>query len=143
TAFYQHLAAVSAWENMTVTAAAQAVQHSAAPDAYAQWESEARALAEALTGEAPAGLACRYPTQGSSGSMAGLDQALTLEVGPPAAGSAVSPSRGWTVAGWLVGHAHQYRIAFVAFAGQRWTPAKGAWVADAGSTATVQVGTRQ
>ena len=35
---------INGWENMTVTQAAQAVQRSAFPNAYAQWESVARSL---------------------------------------------------------------------------------------------------
>jgi hypothetical protein len=47
-AFYDHLAQVSGWQTMAVTEAAQLVQHSAAPNAYASWEAEARSLASAL-----------------------------------------------------------------------------------------------
>jgi anti-sigma factor RsiW len=36
-----------------VSDAAQLVQHSAQPSAYAAWENEARALARATTGELP------------------------------------------------------------------------------------------
>lgn len=35
---------VRGWETMTVTQAAQAVQRSAFPNAYAQWETMARSL---------------------------------------------------------------------------------------------------
>ena len=51
TAFYDHLAQVPDWASRSVTDAAQAVQHSAAPSAYATWEPEARTLAAAFTGE--------------------------------------------------------------------------------------------
>jgi hypothetical protein len=67
-AFYRHLARVPGWEALPVTTAAQRVQRSAAPSAYAQWEHEARAIAQAATGEIPAGLSCRAdvgPTQAS------------------------------------------------------------------------------
>lgn len=43
-AFYRALLKVPGWQQMTVTVAAQAVQASAFPDAYARWESLARAL---------------------------------------------------------------------------------------------------
>jgi hypothetical protein len=36
-AFYDHLAQLSGWQTMPVTEAAQLVQHSATPDAYATW----------------------------------------------------------------------------------------------------------
>jgi hypothetical protein len=58
TAFYRALARVEGWETMSVTEAAQHVQRSAAPDAYAKWEAQARALARILTGEVPNRLVC-------------------------------------------------------------------------------------
>lgn len=56
--FYDGLAAVPGYEQMEVTVAAQTVQRSAFPDAYAQHEGRARAFASALTGWSPAALAC-------------------------------------------------------------------------------------
>ena len=131
-AFYGRLAQVSGWQTMSVTDAAQAVQHSAAPDAYAQWEPEARLLARALTGEAPAGLSCRFasPTAGPDTTVVA---AMAGELGPPAIGSSVSPARGWTMASWLVGHAHQYRISSIVFGGFRWTAGQGTWTAVPGT----------
>lgn len=49
-AFYRHLLAVPGWQAMPVTEAAQAVQRSAYPDAYARQEARARAIVAALTG---------------------------------------------------------------------------------------------
>jgi hypothetical protein len=46
TAFYLALQRVSGWESMAVTVAAQRVQRSAFPDAYAQWEADATALVQ-------------------------------------------------------------------------------------------------
>jgi hypothetical protein len=57
-AFYRALVEVEGWETMSVTDAAQAVQVSAAPHAYAQWEAEARVLARILTGEVPDRIEC-------------------------------------------------------------------------------------
>jgi hypothetical protein len=57
-AFYRALARVDGWSTMSVTDAAQHVQRSSAPDAYAQWEPEARVLARILTGEVPDRLVC-------------------------------------------------------------------------------------
>jgi len=50
--FYDALLAVRNWQSMALTDAAQAVQRSAFPDAYAKWEADAAALAFALTGAA-------------------------------------------------------------------------------------------
>jgi hypothetical protein len=58
-AFLRALARVPGWAVLPVGEAAQRVQHSAAPDAYAKWETEARALARAVTGEVPGALTCR------------------------------------------------------------------------------------
>ncbi|MEU7166627.1 NlpC/P60 family protein [Streptomyces morookaense] len=55
TKFYKALLEVRGWESMTVTQAAQAVQRSAFPDAYAQWEPLARALQSAIIKTLPDG----------------------------------------------------------------------------------------
>jgi cell wall-associated NlpC family hydrolase len=48
TRFFEALEEVSGWESMTVAQAAQAVQRSAFPDAYAKWEPLATALQKAV-----------------------------------------------------------------------------------------------
>lgn len=48
--FYEALLKVPNWQNLPVTVAAQTVQGSAKPDAYAQWEPRARALYAAYRG---------------------------------------------------------------------------------------------
>ncbi|WP_179950884.1 hypothetical protein [Xylanimonas oleitrophica] len=57
-AFYDALARVPGYEEMEVTVAAQTVQRSGFPDAYAQHETRSRAWASALTGHSPAALSC-------------------------------------------------------------------------------------
>lgn len=57
-AFYDALARVADYESLEVTVAAQAVQRSAYPDAYAQHEVRARAWASGLTGHSPAVVTC-------------------------------------------------------------------------------------
>ncbi|NGO42912.1 C40 family peptidase [Streptomyces ureilyticus] len=54
--FYRRLLRVDGWQQMTVTQAAQAVQRSDYPDAYAQWEPLATALQKAI--------AATFPTAG-------------------------------------------------------------------------------
>jgi cell wall-associated NlpC family hydrolase len=49
-AFYTQLLTVVGWEQLPLTQAAQAVQHSATPDAYARWESDATALVAVAAG---------------------------------------------------------------------------------------------
>ncbi|PVG81799.1 hypothetical protein DDE18_16445 [Nocardioides gansuensis] len=60
-AFYDALEKVDGYREMDITEAAQAVQRSAYPDAYAQHEADARALASALTGNSPAAFWCTTP----------------------------------------------------------------------------------
>ena len=56
--FYDHLVQVDRYTEMAVTEAAQAVQRSGFPDAYAQHEPLARVFASALTGWTEADLTC-------------------------------------------------------------------------------------
>jgi len=142
--FYQALTKVQGWPTMEVTDAAQHVQRSAAPDAYAQWEPQARLLAQVLTGEVPAGLACRFALASRSGFAAAsgsegrsgpatvtptraLGVTMAAELGPGSVDTEVPEARGWTVAAWLVAHARSYQINEVTFAGRRWTPSSGRW----------------
>jgi len=131
--FYQALTKVQGWPTMEVTDAAQHVQRSAAPDAYAQWEPQARLLAQVLTGEVPAGLACRFALAsratfaGTAAPTRALGVTMAAELGPASVDTEVPEARGWTVAAWLVAHARSYQIDEVTFAGRRWTPSSGRW----------------
>jgi len=58
-AFYDALVKVDGYESMEITVAAQAVQRSAFPGAYADHEKDARTLASALTGNSPRAFSCR------------------------------------------------------------------------------------
>ncbi len=131
TAFYDHLVLIPGWETLAVTDAAQQVQHSATPTAYAAWEGEARALAEALTGETPAGLSCRLPTfDGSSPAAGALAGAASREFGRNLLGATVETKLGWAVAAWAVGHAWRYHLATVSFDGRTWSASSGGWAGD-------------
>jgi hypothetical protein len=110
-----------------VTTAAQEVQRSGAPEAYARWEPEARVIARALTGEAPAGFACSTPSSAPATIDQGLSSAMTRELGPVTLGSTLAEQRGWTVASWLVAHARRFGISAITFDGYRWTPGSGHW----------------
>lgn len=57
-AFYDALVEVDGYRSMEITVAAQEVQRSAFPSAYADHEPDARAIASALTGHSPGGFAC-------------------------------------------------------------------------------------
>jgi hypothetical protein len=137
-AFFEHLARVPAWETLPVTVAAQLVQRSATPDAYAGSEAEARALAIAMTGEVPAGLSCGVSDTKTPPTVS-LEQTMAQELGVPTLGTPLSSARGWTVATWLVGHASEFRIDSVAFAGQVWSSADGQWRPQAPGSSMVAI----
>jgi hypothetical protein len=56
--FYDALVKVKNYQKLAITVAADAVQHSAFPNAYADHEADARVLASALTGQAKSVFAC-------------------------------------------------------------------------------------
>lgn len=133
-AFYDHLNQVTGWQAMAVTEAAQLVQRSATPDAYATWEAEARSLARALTGEVPAGLSCRLDGFGGlAPPPSALGQAAMTEMGAQLLGVPVSTKTGWQVASWAVAHAYNYHLSSVSFDGWTWSVASGTWTPIANS----------
>jgi hypothetical protein len=56
--FYDALAKVDGYDTMRITKAAQEVQRSGYPEAYADHEADARVLASALTGNSPHAFSC-------------------------------------------------------------------------------------
>jgi len=127
TAFYQRLAELPGWETMPITEAAQSVQRSAAPDAYAQWESQARAFASAFNGQFPAALTCRDLTFTGPADVAA---AAENELGTTKLSGPQPAAKGWTIATWLVGKSASLGVDRVSFAGQTWTSDSGAWAPD-------------
>ncbi|MFF3556167.1 C40 family peptidase [Streptomyces tsukubensis] len=79
TKFYEGLLKVAGWESMTITQAAQAVQLSGFPDAYAQWEPLSRALQKAIVAILPEGGSAPDGDSPASGCVPGKDGA---EFGP-------------------------------------------------------------
>jgi hypothetical protein len=63
--FYDALVQVPNYTEIPLTEAAQDVQHSAYPNAYAQHEADATTAARALTGRDPAALSCQMNDVGS------------------------------------------------------------------------------
>jgi hypothetical protein len=82
--FYDALLQVPGWQQLPLTKAAQAVQYSAFPDAYAKWERDARILAAALGGTQPVRLSCR------AGAVASTAAA---PVRPPLAGTGTADAQ--------------------------------------------------
>jgi hypothetical protein len=54
TKFYQALKRINGWQVMPLTKAAQAVQKSAYPNAYAKWEDDANTLVRSISGDSQA-----------------------------------------------------------------------------------------
>jgi hypothetical protein len=157
-AFYVALAKVPGWQDIAVTLAAQDVQRSADPDAYAQWTTEAEAFAEAFTGEAPGALACNYtlpsgdgsttsassttdivgglpagvPTGADAATTSAVESAASTELGSPLPDEVVSSTKdGWRLASWLVARGQGFGIREVSFDGWLWTATSGRWKAAA------------
>jgi cell wall-associated NlpC family hydrolase len=63
--FYAHLLAVPGWQQLPLTDAAQAVQRSGFPGAYAQWQAAATSLVAHITGAGTAVLAAAAPGTGN------------------------------------------------------------------------------
>ena len=83
-AFYAHLIQVASWQTLPLTVAAQDVQHSGDPGAYAKWESLADALVSTFSGAATAcltGNGGHVPASGTTQLPAGF----TLPTGTPVA----------------------------------------------------------
>ena len=164
TAFYNALLQVSNWQNLPLTQAAQDVQHSAYPDAYAGKAQEAGVLAAVFTGTAGDGLACTLDgptfspqatdssgltTQGEAlvadaekqwGSVSAEDasastRSFALALPGSLSGSAAT-QRGWAYATWAVSKAEALGITQVGYDGKTWSSSNnpGSWQA-ASSTA--------
>ncbi|WP_405731584.1 heavy metal transporter [Streptomyces sp. NBC_00028] len=80
--FYEHLVKVSGYTKMPLTEAAQRVQRSGYPEAYAKHEPDATLLAAALTGSSPATLTCDgRPAATLAAGPAGVRDALVKDFG--------------------------------------------------------------
>ena len=125
TTFYTALLKVPGWATLDVTEAAQEVQRSGFPEAYADHEPEARLLAVAFLGQAPGALTCARLTLSTS-----PDDVATLaraELGDARLSGSQGPESGWAIATWLVGHAQRLAVDRVTFDGRTWTAAAGTW----------------
>jgi len=136
-AFYDALVEVPGYQDLPITVAAQTVQRSAFPDAYADHESEGRAFASALTGQTPAALSCTLNPAEAPGdpdtvlaamsALYGQQQAMVLgEVLVVGA----SGEYGWSLAQWAVANAKALNINEVSFDSMTWTRGSGTWSAS-------------
>jgi hypothetical protein len=155
--FYDGLARVPGYTELPVTEAAQAVQRSGFPDAYAQHETRSRAFASALTGWSPATLHCDLDAAEGPGdpdvvaarvrrdfggsvaaavdvAASGDGQGAVVRL-DPAALTAVTggdPVRaGWAVAQWAVAVAEALDVQAVAVGDSTWDRGGDGWAAGA------------
>jgi hypothetical protein len=155
-AFYDVLVKVEGYEDLPITKAAQTVQRSAFPTAYADHEPKARVLASTLTGYSPAGLSCVLADIGSLPAQAAdaggltpraraLARAASNEAGRSGSPVPGEPAAlrfdlrgkgttraGWALAQWAVARAAGLQVVSVETDGRRWERSRG----DAGWTAT-------
>lgn len=132
-AFYDVLVTIEGYESMEITDAAQAVQRSGFPEAYAQHESMARLFASALTGWSPAALTCRLEVE-TEASYAVVDL-LARDLGSASIETldGVShlrldgdPDRsGWVLAHWAVATAELTGVQEVTYGDMVWSRAEG------------------
>jgi hypothetical protein len=126
--FYDHLVRVPGYSRLPLTVAAQEVQRSGYPQAYAKHEAGAELLAAALTGRAPASLTCTTAkgTQ-DKGDPVRVRRALAREFGKavpggPAAGGARTLA---AAGGPATGGAHGVVIVPLAADGTGKAPRRG------------------
>lgn len=131
-AFFRALRKVHSWQSLPITVAAQRVQRSGAPAAYAFWDTESRTLARGLTGESPTDFTCQFPRvpKAASTTRQSLSQAVSTALGADAFSRDISPNTGWLVASWLISRAPTYSLNRVSFDGWTWTPGGQGWHRD-------------
>ncbi len=132
--FYDGLAKVDGYSSMKITDAAQKVQRSAYPGAYAQHEDDARALASSLAGYSTAAFTCQLNSKHGAGNTKSIAADVERAYGPQSqqqadgriaytlVGSASAiERRGWSLAHYLVANAANLGIEAVSFDGRKWT----------------------
>jgi hypothetical protein len=163
-AFFDVLVKIEGYQNLPITTAAQQVQRSAFPSAYAAHEPQARIFASALAGYSPAGLDCvlspASATRQSPGTGGLTPRAATLvsaaarEAGrtgssATADGASVrfaltgqdSARLSWALAEWAVARADALSVVAVEVDGKQWRrdhPDSG-WAALTGGPAAGSV----
>jgi hypothetical protein len=145
--FYDALVKIPGYETLEITSAAQQVQRSAFPQAYAQHEAMGRAFASALTGQSAEALDCTLRTPEGTGDVDALHNDLQAAFGNLTAsteGNAlVVDARGtqaWAVGQWAVANAKALSITQVEVEGRSWNrQARNGWQVSAGDPGQVTV----
>ncbi len=130
--FYSALVKIKGYDSMVITEAAQKVQRSGFPEAYAQHEAEARALASSLRGYSPAAFTCQINPKGAASTEVVVEDVREafgdIESGqegdnarfPLTGKPADVKARGWAIAHYLVGNASHLGITTVMFETRQW-----------------------
>ncbi|MFJ5288358.1 hypothetical protein [Streptomyces sp. NPDC088348] len=147
--FYEHLAKIPDYSRLPLTVAAQEVQRSGFPQAYAKHQPDAELLSAALTGRDPASFSCAATKSSLAGDPAAVRAALkrafgagvlptgksaqpsevrlpvrttaARAVGAAAPGTGSVQQRGWELAHWAVANSAALHIQRVSYAGREWT----------------------
>ena len=145
-AFLDALEEVEGYQDLELTVAAQTVQRSAFPDAYAQHETRSRAWASGLTGWSPATVTCDLRDADAPGDPAALaarvardfagtvvasSEGTTVALDATALPGAEPDRAGWAVAHWAVAVAAPHQVVAVEHADRRWDRAASTWGAAA------------
>lgn len=145
--FYDALVKVRGYETLEITVAAQRVQRSAYPNAYAQHEVMARAFASSLTGQTAAGLDCTLRDPDAAGDPAAVQARLSADFGAlPASPEGrtlvleAEGTRAWAVAHWAVANAKALSITDVEADGRSWNrEAREGWQSAAAPAGQVRI----
>ncbi|MEX0427581.1 hypothetical protein AB3X52_08125 [Nocardioides sp. DS6] len=145
-AFYDALVRIDGYETMVITEAAQKVQRSGYPEAYAAHEPDARVLASALTGWSPHAFACRLddPSAGAGkprvlrkdvtglfGALVGAVSQRGRQVTITVPSGRSQDVHGWAMTSYVAAQAQRLGVRALEYDGRRWTTGKdGGWVAD-------------
>ncbi|HEV2887434.1 MAG TPA: hypothetical protein VGX49_11020 [Jatrophihabitans sp.] len=142
--FLDAVVRVPNWQDDSLASVVQTVQFSADGSAYARHEDQAQAIADALFGEATAGVSCRFDKPDRSAQPAAVAAALTRDLpvsSPAVSGRTVTASgAGWATAAWFICNADRLGIASVRHAGKRWSYS-GGWKDDESATDSAVVAT--
>lgn len=168
-AFYDVLIKIEGYETAAITDAAQQVQRSAFPTAYAQHEAQARVLASALSGYSTAAFTCELRQVDDASEQAVIASGFTPRAEAVAqavareatnrkptsidesgtglrydlAAGGEAQRLGWSLAHWAVANARALDIVAVRTDGQQWRrdASRDGWTdADADSDAAAAVG---
>lgn len=148
-AFYDALVTIDGYESMPLNDAAQKVQRSGFPEAYADHETEGRIYASALTGHSGANLVCdvkapdgtvspealrgvlaeQFPRRTEAGSITSSlvsvrEAAPSVPDGAGATALVIDPhgdeDLGWALANWAVAQAADESVVQVSYGGRTW-----------------------